>query len=81
MNLEELKAEAEKLGYTLVKRQKYIRFERCTCGHNKHHRWVVCGKGIRFQCTNCGFESDIGPSEREARIAWNEAVRKARDAK
>lgn len=77
MNLEELKAEAEKLGYTLVKKQEYIRFEPCVCGHNRRGRWV-CGGGVQYICENCGFEGGVGSSDRKARIAWNEAVREAR---
>lgn len=35
MNLEELKAEATKLGYNLVKKQPYIKPLHCTCGKKK----------------------------------------------
>ena len=39
MNLEELRAEAAKLGYNLVKKQPYIKLSRCTGGENKPSEW------------------------------------------
>lgn len=77
MKLEELKAEAEKHGYTLTKKRERIQFKPCVCGHNRRERWMVCGTGFsghRYVCKKCGFEGGIGSSDREARIAWNEAV-------
>ena len=38
LTLEELKAEAKRQGYKLIK-DKHPRFERCLCGHNVH-QWV-----------------------------------------
>ena len=35
MNLEELKSEAAKLGYNLVKKQPYTKLLPCTCGEKK----------------------------------------------
>ena len=40
LTLEELKAEAKRQGYKLIK-DKHPRFERCLCGHNVH-QWVIC---------------------------------------
>lgn len=83
MKLEELKAEAEKHGYTLTKKREYIRLKPCVCGHNRRHRWLTYIMGIsgyRYTCEKCGFEGGIGSSERAARIAWNEAIEKAGDA-
>lgn len=82
MELEELKAEAEKLGYTIVKKREYIRLKPCVCGHNRRSRWVVCGTGFsgyQYACNKCGFKGGTGSSERAARIAWNEAVEEAGD--
>ena len=38
LTLEELKAEAKRQGYKLIKAKK-PRFKRCLCGHNVH-QWV-----------------------------------------
>lgn len=82
MELEELKAEAERLGYTLTKKREYIRLKPCVCGHDRRERWTLCGTGFtgyRYVCKKCGFEGGDGSSERAARIAWNEAVGEAGD--
>ena len=78
MKLEELRVEAEKHGYVLTKKREYIRLKPCICGCNKRIKWSVGGYGYRYQCNQCGFKGDIGSTERAARIAWNEAVEKAR---
>ena len=46
MNLEELKAEAAKLGYNLVKRQPYIKLLQCACGKKKPHEWLIIQEKI-----------------------------------
>lgn len=80
MKLEELKAEAEKHGYALVKKREYIQLKPCVCGYNRRERWTVSGAGFtgyQYACKKCGFEGGVGSSEHAARIAWNEAVEEA----
>ena len=76
MKLEELKADAAKHGYALVKKREYVRLEPCICGHERRHK-ERSSRGWYFWCKKCGFTGgQISSSERAARIAWNEAVKR-----
>lgn len=77
MKLEELKAEAAKLGYKLVKNQPYIKLLPCTCGENKPHEWFCTGenRGKSFyKCDNCGLSAPAAKTNRRARENWNKLV-------
>ena len=79
MNLEELKSEAAKLGYNLVKKQPYITLLPCTCGEKKPHEWSCTGenRGMRFyKCDNCELSAPSAKTNREARENWNKLVSK-----
>lgn len=79
MNLEELKAEAAKLGYNLVKKQTYITLSPCTCGKKKPCEWFCTGenRGTSFyKCDNCGLSAPSAKTNREARENWNKLVSK-----
>ena len=74
MTLEELKAEAKKMGYKLIKDSPYERFLPCTCGCNKresrfiplsYHRGIV-----RYVCKKCGKAAE-GVDEKDAKHNWN----------
>lgn len=68
MTFEELKAEADRQGYKLIKKSQYIRLERCPqCG--KYPR-LWCGqRGIYYSCHQ--YNSEPCKSERAAKLAWN----------
>ena len=74
MTLEELKAEAKRQGYKLIKDKK-PRFERCLCGHNVH-QW--CSRGGMEQmvyCKHCGLESPwVRGGDDKVIEAWNEMI-------
>ena len=80
MNLEELKAEAAKLGYNLVKKQPYIKLSRCTCGKKKPVNWFITqgeNRGmIYYKCDNCGLSEKKKKTDRQARENWNQLVSK-----
>lgn len=79
MKLEELKSEAAKLGYNLVKKQPYIKLSPCTCGEKKPHEWFCTGenRGMRFyKCDNCELSAPSAKTNREARENWNKLVSK-----
>ena len=80
MDLEELKAEAAKLGYNLVKKQPYIKLSRCTCGENKPSEWFYYteeNKVMRiYKCDNCGLSALPAKTNRQARENWNQLVSK-----
>ena len=73
MTLEELKAEAKRQGYKLIK-DKHPRFERCLCGHNVH-QWVSGPKGWAVYCKHCGLYGPWAKKSHNAVIvAWNAMI-------
>ena len=77
MTLEELKAEAKRQGYKLIK-AKTPRFERCLCGHNVH-QWCNGPEGWMVYCKHCGLNSPWAAKNKTAVIeAWNEMIRARR---
>ena len=73
MTLEELKAEAKRQGYKLIKDEK-IHFEPCLCGHNVH-QWVSGPEGWAVYCKHCGLESPWAKKSHNAVIvAWNAMI-------
>ena len=79
MTYEELKTEAEKLGYKLIKKQEYIRFLPCTCGCNvRHHHTIPPRDGhprlYFYKCSGCFKEGPKAKTERDAKIAWNKMI-------
>lgn len=73
MTLEELKAEAKRHGYRLIKSDR-PRFERCLCGHNVH-QWVSGPEGWAVYCKHCGL---VGPWAKKSHnaviVAWNAMI-------
>lgn len=74
MTREEIKAEAEKLGYKLVKHQPYERLLPCTCGCNRR-KTVYYLNYQALVCTSCGKMAK-GFSREQAKRNWNEMIRK-----
>ena len=77
MTVDELKEEAKKLGYNVVKRQEWIKLKPCKCGRKRIDQWVDWSHheaSIYYKCPQCGRKSEGCRTEREARIAWNNIV-------
>lgn len=75
MELEELKAEAEKLGYKLVKKQESTALLPCTCGGGKPHEWLQFGEtGYIYRCEKCDKEGKLCKTKTDARRAWNQMI-------
>lgn len=73
MTLEELKSEAKRQGYKLIK-DKRPRFERCLCGHNVH-QWESGPEGWAVYCKHCGLEGPWAKKSHSAVIeAWNAMI-------
>ena len=72
MTLEELKVEAEKLGYNVVKKQQYIKLSSCKCGSKKPREWYKMGGGVFYRCRNCDLTAPDAKTKKQARINWNE---------
>ena len=74
LTLEELKAEAKRQGYKLIKDKK-TRFERCLCGHNVHQWCSRTGMEQMVYCKHCGLESPWVKGGNAAVIeAWNAMI-------
>lgn len=73
MTLDELKAEAKKMGYKLIKDSPYERFLPCTCGCNRRSLYVL-PDGYGYVCQKCGRKAK-GRTEIEAKKNWNRMVR------
>lgn len=70
MTIEELKAEAERQGYNLIKKQRYISLVRCNICGEKPQQWTF--KGLFSYKCRCHKENGWYATDREARTAWNE---------
>lgn len=81
MTLEELRVEAEKLGYKLVKIPEKVKLLPCPVCGSKNTRvwWYKDFNEIRSgqfrKCNICGFKGKIvAQGELATKKAWNEAV-------
>lgn len=76
MTLEELKAEANKLGYGLIKKKPYIPIKPCpVCGKKSTSVWYgQRGKGTMRKCSFCDFAGDWTNEKIPITEAWNNAV-------
>lgn len=80
MTVEELKEEAKKLGYNIIKIKKTERLLPCTCGNNRREHWhgINIKSGMPYEilkCTKCGKEVK-GDSKDDAIKKWNEMIKK-----
>ena len=81
MELEELKAEAKKLGYNLIPRREYIKKQPCVCGRKKLEYWYYSVNYLDkstlmtyVQCPKCQRYSPAGRTENEAKQLWNAMI-------
>lgn len=72
MTLEELKAEAKKHGYNLIKQKEKVYLLPCVCGCNRRAKWYSA-YSITLKCNNCG-RSATGDTELDAKKQWNRMV-------
>ena len=74
MTFEELKEEAKRQGYNLVKNPTYIPLAKCSCGAklSVKAKWTVYGHA--YKCIKCGLESNPAKTYKQARENWNKAV-------
>jgi hypothetical protein len=73
MTLEELKAEAKKHGYKLVKETPNTTLNSCICGEKRYIRML--GTHTKYcKCIKCGFTADEAKYQYEAKIKWNKCV-------
>lgn len=79
MTLEELKAEAKRQGYKLIKDEN-IKFEPCLCGGTRREWWSG-PEGVKVVCLRCGLESPWVPRSKGkngVKKSWNAMILKKR---
>ena len=77
MTVEELKIEAKKLGYSIIKNNPIPKILPCTCGRKRMEKWYSCQDGkdtkVDIVCPNCDREA-TGTTLREAIDNWNKMI-------
>lgn len=72
MTFEELKAEAEKQGYKLIKNKKYVKLLHCpNCG-KAPSGWRSLRNGNWSYMCECGERAEGARTKTEARRLWND---------
>lgn len=67
MTFEELKAEAKKQGYNLIKVKEYVPHVRCTCGKRPH---IVYDDAFKVRCDICDKETGFYTNDDDAWREW-----------
>lgn len=81
MTFEELKKEAEQQGYYLMKKNTYVKFERCLCGHNSHLTGYEPRTGrVCYICSYCHKYGPYAKNRKDAKVLWNEMIQREREA-
>ena len=75
MTVKELKKIANEMGYSIIKKQGYIKLLPCKCGCTRRAHWYGNNKDNAYilKCVNCGLKAK-GSTEREVRLNWNRMV-------
>ena len=75
MTIEELKSEAKKLGYKLIKDTRPPKLLPCICGCKRRNQWYDSAFGVTIlSCERCWLTAS-GKNRTEAIIAWNSLVK------
>lgn len=81
MTVDELKAEAEKLGYRVLKKES-TRKSGCACGAlNRYVRKRYNAGKQQYRCTKCGLEGPCTKTAKAALAGWNYTVSHERNKK
>lgn len=71
MEFDELKKEADALGYRLVKKTEYTKHLKCNCGGTGSVWYSTSGKGKVVKCRKCNKEAEYCATETLAWQSWN----------
>lgn len=75
MTFEELKAEAKRQGYNLIKNNPIEKLLPCICGCKQREHWYSAPDATEILvCKKCGKRAE-GKNEREAKHNWNEMIK------
>ena len=75
MNIDELKAEANALGFSVTKKITYAKPLRCPCGSHYVLGEITIHRGKYYYCRKCGYKGEVAKYKYQAIINWNNAVR------
>ena len=75
MDISELKAEAQRLGFSISKKITYEKVSRCCCGSKLVRCEISYPRGKYYRCVKCGYKSKPAKYKYQAIINWNNAVR------
>lgn len=75
MTLEELRSEANKLGYSLCKKVTYEKLSTCRCGSRRIASEIGYPRSKYYRCTKCGLKSEPAKTKYQAIRSWNKAVK------
>ena len=73
LTLDELKAEAKRQGYKLIKDNPMPKLSTCICGSKNRILWS-CAEGWYYECGRCGRTAEPGRTKCKARENWNRMV-------
>ena len=73
MNIHELKAEANALGYSIAKKITYEKVSKCPCG-SKRVASDIDMRSKYYRCTHCGYKGEPAKTKYQAIINWNMAT-------
>ena len=79
MTVEELKIEAEKLGYNIIKKPEPIKLSRCVCGNYKPTLYVRSNCNDKtdvwyYICPKCNLEANESKTKYGAKENWNTMI-------
>ena len=76
MTVEELNAEAKKLGYRIVPKPERITLMPCPFCGKKRTKELFGQGGLRFRkCAYCDFRGSSGRTAKDAKTKWNDSVK------
>lgn len=84
MTEKELKTEAKKMGYRLVKNPKYEKFLPCICGSNRRHIIPVAEsvydprRDVIVKCAKCGLSVNV-EKRSDIHTKWNSFIKEKTD--
>lgn len=73
MTFEELKAEAERQGYKLIKKKPYVRLKKCPICNRYPDLYVKNGLWI-YECPKCKVAYKPGFTKSRAKAFWNKMI-------
>ena len=74
MTVEELRVEAKKLGYDIIKARKYVPHVKCNCGLHAKVKYRAPKNDVAVFCDECKLTTEWATTERAAWKMWYEII-------